>query len=84
MATKLTPFQSVKPIIPIGLSRVEASRFVGVSTTKFDQLVKEKLMPEPKRLGRRKVWDRRGLQRAFEQIPGGGDFLSDNPWDKTL
>ena len=51
---------------PRGLSREEAARYIGVGTTKFDELVQAKLMPGPKRLGSRVIWDRNQLDTAFE------------------
>jgi predicted DNA-binding transcriptional regulator AlpA len=52
-----------------GLSRVEAARYVGVSPTKFDQLVDSGRMPRPKRLDGRVIWDVRALDLAFDEIP---------------
>jgi hypothetical protein len=36
--------------IPRGLSRIEAARYVGVSPSLFDQMVKDGRMPGPKRI----------------------------------
>ena len=46
---------------PRGLSREVASRYIGISVTKFDQLVQEGRMPAPKRIDGRKLWDRDAL-----------------------
>lgn len=54
---------------PRGLSRDEAARYIGVSSTKFDQLVQEKRMPKPKRLDGRVIWDRISLDAAFTDLP---------------
>ena len=40
---------------PRGMSREEAARWVGVSTTKFDELVKDRRMPRPKRVDGRVI-----------------------------
>ena len=61
---------------PRGLSREEAAAYIGVSPSKFDEMVKDKRMPAPKRIDRRTVWDRRRLDAAFEALPEGG-----NPFD---
>jgi excisionase family DNA binding protein len=35
---------------PRGLSRDEAARYIGVGTTKFDEMVADGRMPRPKRI----------------------------------
>lgn len=62
---------------PRGLSRDEAARYVGVGSTKFDELVKDGRMPRPKRLDGRTVWDRVALDIAFTDLPddGKGNFF---------
>lgn len=54
---------------PRGLSREEAARYIGVSATKLDQMIADQLMPRPKRLGGRVVWDRVALDMAFTALP---------------
>jgi len=54
---------------PRGISRVEAARYVGVSPTTFDDMVKDGRMPKPKRIGARTVWDVRALDIAFDALP---------------
>lgn len=53
---------------PRGLSREEAARYIGVGTTKFDELVADRKMPQPKRLGGRVIWDRIQLDMAFNDL----------------
>lgn len=55
-----------------GLSRVMAALYIGVSASKFDELVKDGRMPAPKRVDGRKVWDKRRLDEAFEALPDDG------------
>lgn len=57
---------------PRGLSRDEAARYIGVGSTKFDELVKDGRMPKPKRLDGRAVWDRVALDMAFTDLPEDG------------
>jgi excisionase family DNA binding protein len=57
---------------PRGLSREEAARYVGVGTTKFDEMVKDGRMPKPKRVDGRTVWDRIALDAAFTDLPDEG------------
>jgi predicted DNA-binding transcriptional regulator AlpA len=66
-------------IEPRGLSRVEAAGYVGVSPSLFDEMVRDRRMPNPKRINRRTVWDRKQLDIAFEALPD--DSEDRNPWD---
>lgn len=54
---------------PRGLCREEAARYVGVGTTKFDEMVRDRRMPRPKRVDGRTVWDRIALDAAFTDLP---------------
>lgn len=66
-----------------GLQRVEAAVYVGISPTKFDELVADGRMPRPKRIDGRRVWDIRRLDVAYDALPdeaGEGD-AGCNPWD---
>lgn len=54
---------------PRGMSREEAARYIGVSPTKFDELVADKRMPGPRRMDGRVVWDRFGLDLSFNELP---------------
>lgn len=64
---------------PRGLSRVEAAAYVGISATKFDELVSTGRMPAPKRIDGRVVWDRLRLDAAFEALPDESNY-ADDPW----
>ena len=66
------------PITPRGCSRTEAARYVGVSPSLFDQMVKDGRMPKPIRINSRAVWDRKELDGAFENLK---DEPQTNPWD---
>ena len=67
---------------PRGLSREQAAAYVGVSPTFFDQLVTDRSMPRPKRIGRRCLWDRIQLDAAFTALPNEGeeDRAADDVW----
>lgn len=54
---------------PRGLSREEAARYVGIGTSKFDEMVADRRMPKPKRIDGRVVWDRIALDAAFSDLP---------------
>ena len=68
-------------LAPRGLSRVEAAAYIGLSTSKFDELVGAGTMPKPKTVGTRKLWDRHALDAAFDALPDEGEK---NPWDEAL
>jgi hypothetical protein len=69
---------------PRGLSREIASQYIGVSVSKFDEMVTDGRMPSPKRIDARKVWDRDALDRAFFALPDDGADRDANPWDADL
>ncbi len=66
---------------PRGLSREEAARYVGVGTTKFEQMVSDGRMPRPKRIDGRLVWDRLQIEAAFSDLP---DDSRANPLDRMF
>lgn len=57
---------------PRGMCREEAARWVGVSPSLFDQMVKDGRMPLPKLINSRVVWDRYQLDPAFQALPDRG------------
>lgn len=65
---------------PLGVDRTEAAALIGVSPSKFDEMVADGRMPGPKRIGARAVWSVRKLTLAFEALPDEGDV---NEWDAT-
>lgn len=70
-------------LAPLGLRRVEAAAFVGVSPSLFDQMIADGRMPRPKRYRGRVIWDRRALEQAFACLPEDDEAkpVSSNPWD---
>ena len=66
-------------LAPRGLSRVQAARYIGVSPGLFDRMVKDGIMPAPRLISSRTVWDRREVDEAFDALPGG--VVESNPWD---
>ena len=71
-------------ITPLGLKRTEAAAYVGVGTTKFDELVAEGLMPPPRCAGSRRLWDRTELDHAFRDLPQPETVKRENPWNHLL
>lgn len=66
---------------PRGLDREEAARYIGVKTTKFDEMVADGRMPKPKRVDGRVIWDRFKLDVAFTDLP---EERTLNPLDRIL
>jgi hypothetical protein len=69
-------------LMPLGLSRLQAAEFVGVSPSTFDKMVTDGLMPRPKRVGKRVLWDSRKLVAAFDELDTDGEAADDGPWEK--
>jgi len=67
-------------LAPRGLSREQAAAYMGVSPSLFDAMVKDRRMPEPKRINARTVWDRLQLDAAFAALPSNDEPA--NPWDE--
>src|SRR5690606_19594863 len=67
---------------PRGLDRLQAAAYVGISATKFDELVKDGRMPRPKRIDGRVVFDRLQLDIAFAALPDEGGH-ADDVWDRV-
>lgn len=66
---------------PLGLSRVTAATYIGVSPTKFDELVKDGRMPCARMIDGRRVWCRDELEDAFDALPRAiGRRGIDDPW----
>jgi predicted DNA-binding transcriptional regulator AlpA len=56
---------------PRGLSRSQAAAYVGLGVTFFDKQVKAGLFPDSVRIGSRKLWDIRQLDRALDSLFAG-------------
>jgi hypothetical protein len=70
------------PIEPRGLRREVAAAYIGVSATKFAQLVEDGRMPRPTQIDGCVVWDRRKLDEAFDTL--SDNEQSRNPWDGVV
>jgi hypothetical protein len=53
--------------------------YIGISATKFDELVADGRMPAPVKIDGRKVWDVRALDLAFDALVS--ESSSTNSWD---
>ena len=76
---QITQIVRLEPqIMPRGLSRTEAASYIGISSSLFDQMVKDGRMPKPIRIGSRVLWDKRELDEAFDLLK---DEPKTNSWD---
>jgi predicted DNA-binding transcriptional regulator AlpA len=79
---KILPPSRSRPVPRRGLSRVEASTYLGVSPSKFDELVKDGRMPRPRLIDSRKVWDVYELDMAFDELPRQDSLsITGTSWD---
>lgn len=60
-----------------GLRREEAALYIGVSPTKFDEMVKDGRMPRPKAIDGCKTWDIWKLDIAYDELPDDDGGSSD-------
>jgi predicted DNA-binding transcriptional regulator AlpA len=64
-----------------GLSREEAAMYVGISPSKFDEMVRDGRMPGAVRIDARKVWDVRSVDLAFDSLPRDNSPTMGNSWE---
>ena len=61
-----------------GLRRPEAARYIGISPSKFDELVRDGRMPHPFRVDTCTLWDIHDLDAAIDDLKHAD---TRNPWD---
>lgn len=64
---------------PRGVTREQAAAYIGLSPTKFDELVKDGRMPKAKPIDGARRWDLRKVDQAFDLL--GEQDTDKNPWD---
>lgn len=67
---------------PRGMNREEAARYIGVGSTKFDEMVADGRMPRGRKIDGRVVWDRLRLDAAFSDLPEHGENKLDRLFAK--
>jgi predicted DNA-binding transcriptional regulator AlpA len=72
-------------VAPRGFNRAQAAAYIGVSENTFDTLVEQGLMPQPRKVLGRVIWDLLELDDAFSRLPyrDGGNKPGDAPWGNT-
>lgn len=65
----------------LGYRLPDAALYIGVSETKFRQMVQDGRMPKPYRIDGIVLWRYDDLQAAFDRLTRESDG---NPWDKAV
>jgi len=71
-------------LVPRGLRRVDAARYLGISPSHFDAQRKAGNIPAPKQMLGVVLWDRNDLDRLFDDIPAEVQTDNVNEWDGVL
>ncbi len=77
---KVVRAADLRPVPRFALRRVEAAASIGLSPSKFDQLVRDGRMPKPKRVDRAVLWDAEAVRLAWLTLPDEGEG-DPNEWD---
>jgi hypothetical protein len=78
--------QSILPTIPLvfGLPEAEAAVSIGVSSTKFRELVAAGTMPAARVVGGKLVYDIDELRLAFKSLPHQGGDVEVDTWADVI
>ena len=74
---------SALPIV-FGLPEIEAAASIGVSTTKFRELVSKNLMPTPRDVGGKLSYDVDELRASFKAMPHRREMNEVDTWADLL
>ena len=80
---KADALPTARPTPRRGLRRTESAIYIGVSPSKFDDMVADGRMPPPRTIDGRVVWDLFELDDAFSALPHKGEPAPGNPWDRV-
>lgn len=77
--------RAVLPPMPVrGLRSGDAARYLGMSESKFLEMVSQRRMPDGFTVDRMRIWDIRDLDAAFDLLKAGQDaFTSPNAVDES-
>lgn len=65
-----------------GLSRREAAEYIGISESKFADLVRQGRMPAPRKIDRGLIYDRYQIDEAFDNLPTESERILIE-WEKS-
>jgi predicted DNA-binding transcriptional regulator AlpA len=80
-------YEALPPgVLPFAVSREAAAALIGISPSKFDMLVSDGRMPQPRELDSRVLWDVEEVRAAWRALPRRGELAQDvgSAWDKAL
>jgi predicted DNA-binding transcriptional regulator AlpA len=80
MTVSSRSLSQLRPIPRRGLSRIEAAMYLGISPSKFDEMVKDGRVPRPRMIDSRKVWDIFELDGSFDDLPREDGRSIVNSW----
>lgn len=69
---------------PRGLRADRAAAHLGMSKSKFLELVDAGTLPKPKSIGGMRIWDRLAVEAAFDNLPEPGDERDDGGRKNTF
>lgn len=77
----MSGFDHLPPgVVPFAITREQAAALIGVSVTKFEELVGDGRMPQPREIDRRVLWDSEEVRAAWRLIPKRGSVGRKNSW----
>jgi hypothetical protein len=78
--------QAATASLPIvfGLPEMEAAAAIGVSTTKFRELVAKRMMPKPRDVGGKLSYDVDELRASYKAMPHQGETSQVDTWADLL
>lgn len=83
-AGRATRLSALPPsLAPGAINRVQAAEFVGVSPSKFDQMVEDRRMPKPRAIDNRRIWLVSDLTESLLKLPTVGGEDESNEWDEV-
>jgi hypothetical protein len=74
---------ATRPIVRRGLSRLEVATYLGISSSKFDELRKADRIAPPKVLDGRLIFTVERLDEFLDSLPDENQ-MSDNEWTASL
>jgi predicted DNA-binding transcriptional regulator AlpA len=84
----MTRARPIASFAPRGLRADQAALYLGMSRSKFLELVSEGRLPKPKIVDSMAIWDRLALDSAFDEFPdrndGGNVAGRQNSFDEVL
>ena len=80
----MTAPRAIEPPAKRMLSRVEAAAYCGVSPSTLDKMLKDGLIPSPRKVYARNLFDRHKLDAALNALSGDACVMAEaekNDWD---